>query len=798
MKNKFILILLVLFVNLNLANYISADEFIFDTSDIKISDNGNIIDAGNGLVTSNNDKIKIIGDNFQYNKILSLLKVGNGIITSSNDNIEIIADNFQYDQNLSLISATGDVIVKSLTQKVTFKSQSVRYNIKERVVVSEAESEIVDGQGNLFSMKGFTYTLNDNLVKVNNAKILDVEKNRYHIKKAFINVNTNKLIGKDISIDFNNKSFRKDNEPRIKGQSISSDGNISKIEGGIFTTCKKRDGCPPWELKAKEIKHDKEKKTIFYKSAWLKLYDKPVFYFPKFFHPDPTVKRQSGFLMPSFTDSTNTGLSLNLPYYKVLAENKDFTIRPRFYSNEKTLIQSEYREVNAKSRHILDLSLMSEKELSGKSHFFSKSTVTFDFDNFDETELTLNLQQVSNDTYLKLYKLKSPLISDSSQSSLASSLAVNAYREDLTFDAEFQVFEDLTKKHNNDKYEFILPYFNLKKELGPSNILIGNYSLTSSGYIKNYNTNVYEKVLINNLNFNSDSKFTTNGFKNNYNFLIKNINTEGKNSKKYNNNSDYKLESIFEYNSSYPLKKELENYTNILKPLMSFKYSPDKNKDMKNDVNRLDINNIYSLDRIGTNDAVEGGASLTFGTEFSKINRSDKEVFGAKLANVLRVEENENLSKTSKLGAKTSDIVGYLNYDPNDFLKLTYDFSLDGNLEDTNYQLLSSQFKVNNFVTKFEYVNENKTGNNENYLANKTMYNLNESNNLMYETRQNKKTKLTEFQNLIYQYRNDCLIAAIEYNKDYYNDGDLKPEENIFFKLTIIPFGQTSSPDLKQ
>ena len=334
--------------------------------------------------------------------------------------------------------------------------------------------------------------------------------------------------------------------------------------------------------------------------------------------------------------------------------------------------------------------------------------------------------------------------------------------------------------------------------MGPSNILIGNYSLTSSGYIKNYNTNVYEKVLINNLNFNSDTKFTTNGFKNNYNFLIKNINAEGKNSKTYNNNGDYKLESIFEYNSSYPLKKELENYTNILKPLMSFKYSPDKNKDMKNDVNRLDINNIYSLDRIGTNDAVEGGASLTFGTEFSKINRSDKEVFGAKLANVLRVEENENLSKTSKLGAKTSDIVGYLNYDPNDFLKLTYDFSLDGNLEDTNYQLLSSQFKVNNFVTKFEYVNENKTGNNENYLANKTMYNLNESNNLMYETRQNKKTKLTEFQNLIYQYRNDCLIAAIEYNKDYYNDGDLKPEENIFFKLTIIPFGQTSSPDLKQ
>ena len=761
MKNKLIFILLIFFVNLNSVNRIFADEFIFDTSEIKISDNGNIINATDGLVTSKNDNIKIIANKFKYNKTLSLLDASNGIITSSNDNIEIIANNFQYNNNLSFINATGDVVIKSLDKKITFQSQSVLYNIKERIIISKTESSIVDNMGNLFSMKGFTYTLNDNLVKINNAKVLDVEKNRYHIKKAFINVNTNKLIGKDISINFNNKFFNKENEPRLKGESISTDGNISKIEGAIFTTCKKRDGCPPWELKAKEIEHDREKKIIFYKDAWLKLYDKPVFYFPKFFHPDPTVKRQSGFLMPSFMESTNTGLSLNVPYYKVIAENKDFTINPRFYSNEKTLIQSEYREVNAKSKHILDLSLMSEKKLSGKSHFFSKSIKQLNFDNFDESELTLDLQQVSNDTYLKIYKLKSPLIDDSSQSLLISSLGVNAYSEDLTFDTKFQVFEEKKKKNNSDRYEFILPYFDLTKELGRSDKLSGNYSLTSSGYIKNYDTNILEKVLINNLNFNSDSKFTTNGFKNNYNFLIKNINTEGKNSTKYKSSNDYKLESIFEYNSSYPLKKELGNYTNIFKPLISLKYSPNSNKDMKNDDQRIDINNIYSLDRIGTNEAVEGGTSLTFGTEFSKTDRSDKEIFGAKLANVLRVEENKNLPNTSKLGKKTSDIVGYLNYNPSDILNLNYHFSLDENLEDTNYQLLSSEFKVNNFVTTFEYLNENKTRQEGNYWSNKTTYNLNSANNLMFETRKNKKTKLTEFHNLIYQYRNDCLIAAI-------------------------------------
>ena len=46
----------------------------------------------------------------------------------------------------------------------------------------------------------------------------------------------------------------------------------------------------------------------------------------------------------------------------------------------------------------------------------------------------------------------------------------------------------------------------------------------------------------------------------------------------------------------------------------------------------------------------------------------------------------------------------------------------------------------------------------------------------------------------MYQYKNDCLAASIEYNKDYYDDNDVKPEESIFFKLTIIPFGETIIP----
>ena len=75
---------------------------------------------------------------------------------------------------------------------------------------------------------------------------------------------------------------------------------------------------------------------------------------------------------------------------------------------------------------------------------------------------------------------------------------------------------------------------------------------------------------------------------------------------------------------------------------------------------------------------------------------------------------------------------------------------------------------------------------------------MNEFNSFSFATRENKTKGLTEYYNFMYQYKNDCLAASIEYNKDYYNDRELKPSESIFLKLTIIPFGQTTSPALKK
>ena len=83
------------------------------------------------------------------------------------------------------------------------------------------------------------------------------------------------------------------------------------------------------------------------------------------------------------------------------------------------------------------------------------------------------------------------------------------------------------------------------------------------------------------------------------------------------------------------------------------------------------------------------------------------------------------------------------------------------------------------------------------YISNETTYKFDSNNSIAFKTRENKEINLTEFYNLVYQYENDCLRAALEYNKSYYSDADIRPEEEIFFTLTILPYTSLNTTNLK-
>ena len=72
-----------------------------------------------------------------------------------------------------------------------------------------------------------------------------------------------------------------------------------------------------------------------------------------------------------------------------------------------------------------------------------------------------------------------------------------------------------------------------------------------------------------------------------------------------------------------------------------------------------------------------------------------------------------------------------------------------------------------------------------------------ENYSIQFSTRRNKQIDLTEYYNLIYEYKNDCLTASIQYNKEYYDNNDTtKPYEQLFFNLTLIPLGGTQTENL--
>ena len=220
----------------------------------------------------------------------------------------------------------------------------------------------------------------------------------------------------------------------------------------------------------------------------------PVFYFPKFFHPDPTVERKSGFLIPTLKSSTNSDNYITIPYFHVISESKDITFSPRIYSSNHFLIQNEYRQVTANSKSIVDFSFYEEKNKDSKNHFFYNLDSNLNFDYFEDSTLNLEIKRTSNDTYLRAKKIDSEI--NDNNNVLESSLKLDLYSEDLSIDANVKVYENLDRIRS-DRYEFILPEINLVKNLDNKTNLDGNFIFRSNNLFTNYNTNVFETFNIN-------------------------------------------------------------------------------------------------------------------------------------------------------------------------------------------------------------------------------------------------------------------------------------------------------------
>ena len=218
---------------------------------------------------------------------------------------------------------------------------------------------------------------------------------------------------------------------------------------------------------------------------------------------------------------------------------------------------------------------------------------------------------------------------------------------------------------------------------------------------------------------------------------------------------------------------------------MAIRYSPNNTKNISNKDVRLDYNNIFSLNRIGNNEIVEGGKSISLGVEYEKKDLQDKKIIGFNIANSISGKKNDNLPTKSKLNETRSDFVGNLSYSPNDILDFNYNFSYDNNFDSSNYDLISASININNFITNFNFLSENGSIGNNEVISNTTTYYFNSENSFKFKTSKDLKNDFTEYYNLIYSYETDCLIASAEFNKKFYRDGSLVPDKNLLFAIKL-------------
>ncbi len=124
--------------------------------------------------------------------------------------------------------------------------------------------------------------------------------------------------------------------------------DITIFDKGVYTTCEpcrtNPKKSPLWQIKASRIIYNSKDKMVYYKAAKFEFLGVPLLYTPYFAHPDPSKKRQSGFLTPSVGHDGKLGYNVSMPYFWALSDSYDITFTPTYYSKQGFLGQATWRQ----------------------------------------------------------------------------------------------------------------------------------------------------------------------------------------------------------------------------------------------------------------------------------------------------------------------------------------------------------------------------------------------------------------------------------------------------------------------
>ncbi len=801
MKNKIVYIIFFLCF----CNKVLAEQLNIQSKNISIEkDNKVSIFEGEVLVKTEEGNT-INSDYAKYNKEKGIIILKTNVAAIDIKNNIIKSDYAEYDEKTKILKTKGPTLITT-SENYIIKGEDILFDNENKFIKSNKKTIIEDIDNNKIFLENFEYLINNNIFKsIGLINIIDNLNNSYKFSQIYIDTKKKEILGTDIKVNLNSNEFKikKDNKPRIFANTVQITDDKKSFDKSIFTLCNYRpnDKCPPWTIQASKMLHDNKKKTIYYKNALIKVYDIPIFYLPRLSHPDPSVKRRSGFLLPRYSDTKNLGSGFSIPYFYAINNDKDLTFTNYFYLQENPLFIGEYRQAFKNSNLTLDMGYTqgyketsASKKKGEKSHFFSNFVSLFKGKNNSENIFKFKTQDVSNDKYLKLYRIKSDLV-DYNQDILENYIDFSHENEDFFLSTNLTIYENL-KESYNDKYEYIFPEITLDKTLFQNDFL-GSLDLQSNFRVNNYDTNKTSKLLINDLNWKQNEYLFDSGLRGSLIGKFKNVNYDTKNIESFKEDTTNEFFGAVGYLAEIDLikKNKKNNSESLFSPKVLFRHSPG-NMRKQSDGPILNALNAFSLDRLSNSAVLETGLSATLGFDFE--TKKNSRNHSLSMAQIFNEKENKKMASKTSLDEKASDVVGSYTYKFDDNINFDYNFNIDQNYKDLNYNNVISSLNFNPIKLDFNYVQEKKHIGEKKFLKSKVSYDKGNQTKLSFEVKRNLITNSAEFYDLSYEYYNDCLRAGLVYRREFYNDSELESENALMFKITLVPFGDIDTPSINK
>jgi len=651
--------------------------------------------------------------------------------------IKIIADELFIDEQENIIKATGNATA------ISEKGQKIQ------------------------SDELLYYNTTNKIISTGNVLINDEFGNTYFASKILSNGETGNIQGSSVKVRLNDGS-------RAVGSYLKKNKDITVINDAEYTPCIEEryliKNCPGWKLKSKKIYQDHNTKTIHYDHAKIELFNIPVFYLPYFSHPDPSVKKRSGLLMPTVETDSQLGDIFSLPIFYNIQNNKDLTFTPTAQSKSNNFYSFNYRHLNSVGNFNINTSIDDNDDNSGtSSHFFLNSEIFNSFGSLD-----MYVQSSNNDTYMRKNKINKLTV-------LNSGLEFKRRTKNTYLSINSNVYKHLTIQ-NSEQWEYVYPkvIYNIDNI---NNLYGGSVSLNNEAMIKKDLNDSSSAIISSQLNWRKKIIHNNSGllFDNESNFRVVSINIDYKNQS---NEENIRFFPQWSSKINYPLIKFSEKASYTLSPIIMPIVAPYNNY---TDYQTITNSNLFSNNRASSISEWESGPRVNYGLELF-VNQKANADISFTLGQSYRINKNKN-DATAELSDYFLSSGLSLN---NNFLNTS--FVVDRKDVDIKSINLNSYNQINNFKLAIDYdYTSGKYNTPEEQIAIGGEYKLADDFKLKFTGSKNLDTN----KNIGYQYgllyENDCLGIDLNYYRDLTSDRDISESDGFSFTIVLKPFGSTNN-----